>query len=513
METNVAVPLPPNDQEKFTYVEQNKLTIYFAGILSFLSLITGMVLFILNHYVFFVYVLFVALLIFYLGLSYFIGIFGASFNLKQHEKVLAVAITEYPTIDVYLPSCGEDPSIIANTLKHVSFLDYPSDKLKVYVLDDCKKEDHQVWLKDLSHQYGYTYISRSNKGELKKAGNIRNAFAISNGEYELILDADFVPRPDMLKTMVPYMIQDPKIAIVQTPQYFSIKNEQTPIEKGAAYIQELFYRLIQVNRGAWNASICVGTCALYRRSALEPHGGTAPIGYSEDVHTGFQAICDGYKIKYLPINLSKGVCPDSTMAFLVQQYRWATGSVTLFCNKHFWFSGLPLMTKMNYLSGMLYYITTAIGLFLVPLPGLAMLLFYPSQIFYYNLIFSLPSLINGTLILGLWSRAKWGYYTMEVRQLSYWSHFFAIVDKVKNTTIAWIPTGEKDMAGSTKGISTRFFQWYTRWNGALLLTTLGLIIWRMATMVAYYHFIPALIFWCFNAYLFIRSYKDFRKYQ
>jgi cellulose synthase/poly-beta-1,6-N-acetylglucosamine synthase-like glycosyltransferase len=392
-------------------------------------------------------------------------------------------------------------------------LDYPADKLKVYVLDDCKKEDHQVWLKDLSLQYGYTYISRPNKGELKKAGNIRYAFAISEGEYELILDADFAPRPDMLKTMLPYMIQDPSIAIVQSPQYFSIQEGQSPIEKGAAYIQELFYRLIQVNRGRWNASICVGTCALYRRSALEPHGGTAAIGYSEDVHTGFQAICDGYKIKYLPINLSKGVCPDTTMAFLIQQYRWATGSVTLFLNKDFWKSKLPLMTKMNYLSGMLYYITTAIGLFLIPLPGLAMLIFNPSQVLYYNLIFSLPSLINGTFALALWSRAKWGFYAMEVRQLSYWSHFFAIYDKLRNTTIGWIPTGDKNMGSATKEINKRFFKWFVGWNLTVLGTTLLMILLRMTQFVAYYHFIPALLFCILNIFIFVKSYKDFRKYQ
>ena len=51
----------------------------------------------------------------------------------------------------------------------------------------------------------------------------------------------------------------------------------------------------QVNRDRFEASICVGTCDMYRRAALAPFGGTAAIGYSEDVHTGFSSTQLGYK--------------------------------------------------------------------------------------------------------------------------------------------------------------------------------------------------------------------------
>ena len=52
----------------------------------------------------------------------------------------------------------------------------------------------------------------------------------------------------------------------------------------------------QVNRDRFEASICVGTCGVYRRAALAPFGGTAAIGYSEGVHTGFNCTQLGYKV-------------------------------------------------------------------------------------------------------------------------------------------------------------------------------------------------------------------------
>lgn len=100
------------------------------------------------------------------------------------------------------------------------------------------------------------------------------------------------------------MMDDPKIAIIQTPQFFQDRKEHTWVEKGASQVQEMFYRwcqvrglsviehyylltkLSQVNRNKWGASICVGSNAVYRREALIETGGTAEVGASEDVYTG-----------------------------------------------------------------------------------------------------------------------------------------------------------------------------------------------------------------------------------
>lgn len=55
-------------------------------------------------------------------------------------------------------------------------------------------------------------------------------------------------------------------------------------------------RALQVNRNKFDAAVCTGSCALYRRSALDHFGGTAMTGYSEDLHTGFNCVDMGYKV-------------------------------------------------------------------------------------------------------------------------------------------------------------------------------------------------------------------------
>ena len=91
-----------------------------------------------------------------------------------------------------------------------------------------------------------TDIRRDNAPELKKAGNLRYAFARTSGEAIAILDADFCPRADFLKETVPYFNHDASIGILQTPQFFRFRDEQTWIEQGAGVTQEFFYRMVQV---------------------------------------------------------------------------------------------------------------------------------------------------------------------------------------------------------------------------------------------------------------------------
>ena len=141
----------------------------------------------------------------------------------------------------------------------------------------------------------------------------------------VILDADFAPRRDFLAETLPYM-DDPAIAIVQTPQFFRESAAQTWIENAAGAMQEVFYRAIQVARDRFGAAICVGTSAVYRRAALEPQGGPTLIPYAEDVHTGLDVRRAGWSMAYVPIVLSTGICPDNLDAFVRQQYRWCTGN-------------------------------------------------------------------------------------------------------------------------------------------------------------------------------------------
>ena len=251
----------------------------------------------------------------------------------------------YPNVDVFLPVCGEPLDVIKNTWAHVAAHDAVLPG-RGHALCLGRSGDQAVAA--MAAEFGFIYRSRSNRGWFKKAGNLRYGFQLSSGEYILVLDADFAPRRDLLNELLPYLERDRRIAIVQSPQFFRVLNQQNWIERGAGAVQELFYRAIQVSRQRMDGAICVGTCAVYRRAALQENGGPTLIEHSEDVHTGFDLRRLGWDLRYVPIALATGLCPDTAGAFQVQQYRWCSGSLSLLSSKKFWKARLRMRTRMCY---------------------------------------------------------------------------------------------------------------------------------------------------------------------
>jgi cellulose synthase (UDP-forming) len=190
--------------------------------------------------------------------NFTLNLFYRQFDIPKHKRLLKNywRNREEPSIDVFLPICGEDLPILLNTWKYVSKLKYGNKR--VYVLDDSKEDQdiHKHW----AEHYGFDYIARPNRGEMKKAGNLKYAFERTHGEFIAIFDADFAPKSDYLEELLPYM-SNRRVGIVQSPQYFSEEDnvhKESPLAYGGTRAQELFYRVIQVARdrlGARTAAV------------------------------------------------------------------------------------------------------------------------------------------------------------------------------------------------------------------------------------------------------------------
>jgi cellulose synthase/poly-beta-1,6-N-acetylglucosamine synthase-like glycosyltransferase len=280
----LVLPSPPTEEEKRYYLKTNRIPLYIFGVFAFLSLSAGMWLFSICSYDFYWFGVFTFFLQLYLFISYWVGVVGKDFDYEAHLQVLQntpLSKENAPSVDVYLPICLEPLDILRNTWQYIQNLEYPG-KLKIHVLDDGNQESVRL----MAAEFGFNYIVREDRPRLRKAGNLRWAFSHTNGDFFTIFDADFCPRSDFFLELMPEHLVDEKAAIIQSPQFFRVTKNQTWVEKGAGATQELFYRVVQVNRNKWGASICVGSNAVYRRSAFEIVGGTAEIGFSEDVHTG-----------------------------------------------------------------------------------------------------------------------------------------------------------------------------------------------------------------------------------
>jgi cellulose synthase (UDP-forming) len=407
--------------------------------------------------------------------------------------------TDAPSVDVFLPCCGEDLAVLRNTYMHVALMKWRGD-LTVWVLDDGAS----AAVAALAEEFGFEYVVRPDRGHLKKAGNLRHAFSISRAEFIVILDADFSPRHDFLDHTVPYL-NDASVAIVQTPQYFGTTHTMNWLERTAGATQELFYRWVQPSRDRANATICVGTCAVYRRSALDETGGFAEIEHSEDIHTGLNLIRAGYSVKYVPVLVSRGLCPSDLAGFLNQQYRWCMGSLTKTGPRPTGQGRLTLRQQVSFWSGLLYYVSTALNVFALAVPGIIMTMLYPGDVRAIDFVPLMAGAWVYFVLLPRVSTSRWRFEVIRVQLAYSFCHVVALAHKARGHQARWVPTGATGKK-SNLALSISVL-------GATTLTLVLLLSWGTIAMdiptYGLYEFWPLALFMAGYTYLAIPLIRDF----
>jgi cellulose synthase (UDP-forming) len=464
--------VPPSDREKASYADQNLALIVRASLASFGALLISQVKFVRAERPLLLLAPLLVFTVLYYVISLCVNFSSRGFDMNAHRRLVASwRPNRYPSLDIFLPVCGEPMAVLHNTWSYVYELirTYPGMTV-AYVLDDGASEG----VASMARDHGFRYMVRPNRGLMKKAGNLRYGFANSSGDYILILDADFAPRADLPLEMLPYLDADRSLGIVQSPQYFHVTGRQTWVERGAGAVQELFYRLVQVSRDQHDGAICVGSCAMYRREALMSNGGTTLIEHSEDVHTGFDLRRAGWGLRYIPVPLATGLCPADPDSFLTQQYRWCSGSMSLLSSGKFWRTKMRWRTRFCYLSGFCYYLYTAAFIFAAPMIRLAMLAMMPGRVHLIGYAFVFPSIIYNFAVFPAWHRTRFGPTALMAKLLYGWAHLFALWDIIRGRPMGWQTTGGLKRKSGTRRIWTGI----ALWNGPTSLAWLLIAVWR-----------------------------------
>jgi cellulose synthase (UDP-forming) len=467
-------PAAPTDAEQASYADRNLALIVRTSAASFGALLISQGRFIASAPALLAFGPFIVFTIAYYVISLCVNVGTRGFDETAHRRLTrSWHPAAYPSLDVFLPICGEPLDVLRNTWRHVFELvqAYPGAAVAC-VLDDGDSPAARAMAAD----FGFTYLVREDRGWMKKAGNLRNAFARTGGEFILILDADFAPRADLPGQMLPYFDADDALGIVQSPQYFRTSARMSWMERGAGAVQELFYRLVQVSRDRHDGAICVGSCAIYRRVALAANGGTTLIEHSEDVHTGFDLRRAGWGLRYIPVPLATGLCPADPDSFLTQQYRWCAGSMSLLASRKFWATRMRFRTRCCYLSGFCYYVHTALFTFVAPLIPLTMLIFLPEKVRLINYVFIIPSFLYNIVVFPSWHRCRFGPSAFMAKLLYGWSHAFAIWDLLRGRPMGWQPTGGSGRKSKTR----RIWVGLAAWNGTTCAAWVVLALARMA---------------------------------
>ena len=261
----------------------------------------------------------------------------------------------WPTVDVFIPTYNEPLSVVRDTVFAALALDYPSDKMKVWMLDDGRRAEFRRFAESV----GCGYITRPDNKHAK-AGNLNNALRRTKGDIIAIFDCDHVPTRNFLTMTMGWMVREPKMAVVQTPHHFYSPDpfeRNLRIENQVPPEGRLFYGLVQDGNDFWNATFFCGSCALLRRAAVESVGGFAVETVTEDAHTALKMHRAGWNSSYIDIPLAAGLATERFAIHVGQRIRWARGMVQIFrIDNPLLGRGLSIGQRICYLNAMAHFL-------------------------------------------------------------------------------------------------------------------------------------------------------------
>src|ERR1700738_816540 len=136
---------------------------------------------------------------------------------RKRQSVPASHFEQLPKVTVQLPIFNEI-YVVERLLRSVSEIDYPRDLLQIQVLDDSTDDTREITAEcagELRERgFDVQLIHRVDRIGFK-AGALAVGLERADGDFVCILDADFVPQPELLKRTI-HFFTDPKVGMIQT---------------------------------------------------------------------------------------------------------------------------------------------------------------------------------------------------------------------------------------------------------------------------------------------------------
>jgi cellulose synthase/poly-beta-1,6-N-acetylglucosamine synthase-like glycosyltransferase len=236
-----------------------------------------------------------------------------------------------PRVAIIVPAWNEG-AVIGRTIDRLVALDYPADRLRVYVVDDASTDDTpDVILAKAAEYPSQVFHVRRDKGGEGKAHTINHGLIAvrQEGWYEavLITDADVIFTELSVRKMARHLAREEVGAVTGY-----IKEGSQPANWMNRFIA---YEYVNAQGGARRAQNVLGVqaclaggCQLIRRDAFEAIGGRIDTSsLAEDTFTTLNIQLAGWRVIFEPHAIVWAEEPRTIDGLWKQRARWARGNV------------------------------------------------------------------------------------------------------------------------------------------------------------------------------------------
>lgn len=267
-------------------------------------------------------------------LALFIGheffLMGFALKKKKSDKNTKDQLKDFPKVCVQLPIYNEK-FVIERLIDSVLKINYPKEKLVIQVLDDSTDETTEIVSNKILNENLHLqvqHVRRTNRDGFK-AGALKYGMTLTDAEYFLIFDADFIPDENFLNETMPHFA-DEKIGVVQT-RWSHLNEDYSLLTRAESVMLDAHFGIEQQGRSNAGGFINFnGTAGIWRRTCIEDAGGWQGDTLTEDLDLSFRAQIKHWKINYLFHFKSPAELPVTFNAYRNQQYRWSKGAAECF---------------------------------------------------------------------------------------------------------------------------------------------------------------------------------------
>ncbi|XP_010543471.1 PREDICTED: glucomannan 4-beta-mannosyltransferase 9 [Tarenaya hassleriana] len=242
----------------------------------------------------------------------------------------------YPMVLVQIPMYNER-EVYQLSIGAACGLSWPSDRIIIQVLDDSTDPTIKDLVELECHRWAskgvnIKYEIRDNRSGYK-AGALKEGMKksyVKSCDYVAIFDADFQPEPDFLWRTIPFLVHNPRLALVQARWKFVNADECLMTRMQEMSLDYHFTVEQEVGSSTYAFFGFNGTAGVWRISALNEAGGWKDRTTVEDMDLAVRASLKGWKFLYLGSLKVKNELPSTLKAYRYQQHRWSCGPANLF---------------------------------------------------------------------------------------------------------------------------------------------------------------------------------------
>jgi 1,2-diacylglycerol 3-beta-glucosyltransferase len=347
---------------------------------------------------------------------------GQTLRMLLAKPVTAVMESEIylPPVSILVPAKNESP-VLANLVYSLCQLNYPSDSLDIWVVDDGSTDETPQILRELQIQFPALQVHRrESKGG--KSGALNAVFPFTQGEIILVCDADAQLPTNFLRQTVS-LFQKQAIGAVQVRK--AISNANTNFLTRCQQMEMCCDSFLQTHRIAIGGmSELRGNGMLVRRELLEKCQGWNENTLTDDLDLCFKLYLAGAEIEFVTVPSIQEEGVTTWEKLWNQRCRWAEGGYQRYLDYFPQILTLGWAKEIDLSLFFLLQFILPIGL----IPDLLWTIFYS----HHPVLFPLQTLLSIILTIAFIA----GLY--QFQNLRGWSLFWATIQG-SLYMVHWIP--------------------------------------------------------------------------